>query len=123
MQNKKSILIWVLLLLIVQNVVAQKYFEKSISWEKWHEGHKILEQSNGNFIIAGSSSNGLMWHAYTVLLQNNGDSYQVNNYLFDIFENFQDDSLLNNLFQLTKNYNLDEFYLQNLLVNYLYIVN
>ena len=87
MQNKKSILIWVLLLLIVQNVVAQKYFEKSISWEKWHEGHKILEQSNGNFIIAGSSSNGLMWHAYTVLLQNNGDSYQVNNYLFDNYYN------------------------------------
>lgn len=37
----------------------------------------------------------------------------LNNYLFDIFENFQEDSLLNNLFQLTKNYNLDEFYLQN----------
>ena len=37
----------------------------------------------------------------------------LNNYFFKIFNNFDEDSFLMNIFQLTKNYNLDTFYQQN----------
>lgn len=37
----------------------------------------------------------------------------LDNYLFKIFRDMQDDTLLSNLFQLTKNHNLDNFYDQN----------
>ncbi len=87
MQNTKNILVWVLLFTTMQSVVAQKYFEKSISWEKWHEGHKILEQSNGNFIIAGSSTSGAVWHAYTAIIDEQGNTNQINNYLFSNYYN------------------------------------
>lgn len=42
-----------------------------------------------------------------------GTVNQLDNYFLNMFKNFQEDSLLMNIYQLTKNYNLDEFYLQN----------
>jgi AraC-like DNA-binding protein len=37
----------------------------------------------------------------------------LNNYFLRIFRNIDEDTMLMNLYQLTKNYNLDNFYLQN----------
>ena len=37
----------------------------------------------------------------------------LNNYFFKIFNNFDEDSFLMNIYQLTKNHNLDNFYQQN----------
>jgi AraC-like DNA-binding protein len=37
----------------------------------------------------------------------------LNNYFFKIFKNLDEDTILSNLYQLTKSYNLDNFYQQN----------
>ncbi|MBL7787938.1 MAG: PKD domain-containing protein, partial [Chitinophagales bacterium] len=85
MQNIKNILVWLLLFTTMQSIVAQKYFEKNIGWEKWHNASKILERPNGSYIITGSVSNGNVWHSYSLLLDSVGNTYQINDYFFNSY--------------------------------------
>jgi AraC-like DNA-binding protein len=43
----------------------------------------------------------------------NSTIYHLENYLFRIFRDFEEDAFLMNIYQLNKNHNLDNFYLQN----------
>lgn len=43
----------------------------------------------------------------------NSTIYHLENYLFRIFSDFEEDAFLMNIYQLNKNHNLDNFYLQN----------
>ena len=88
------LMLFVLMPLFVAQAQQAKYFEKVIEWHYFTSAYSIVQKSNNNFVITGSTSldNTLWASSYLLEVDNSGvlvayDTYLTNQYesaAFDI---------------------------------------